>query len=251
MILTENQQAILDGKEGTFRAKMLKTLVMYGKLSGANKMVPVTCQYNYTALARSMKNAEPIYALAEQIIKKEELSVFWGEFTPGGEAFPAEEDILSAGDPVAVVYANSVLGARCNLNPAGTDLMGMALGMVPSFGLLTEEGRKANAIISVETLEKPDPNLLAAAIAETAKGDVVYIMGMDKYIDSESEEDYLAKFSAAMASEGFGMYHMAGITPEAKKSAEACLADKAEEYVVDDLVLNKKAQSHGVGGECK
>ena len=40
MILTPEQQALLDGKEGDTMAKVMKTLVMYGEAFGAERMVP-------------------------------------------------------------------------------------------------------------------------------------------------------------------------------------------------------------------
>ena len=40
--LTEAQQKILDGGEGEVMAKVMKTLVRYGEIFGAEEMVPVT-----------------------------------------------------------------------------------------------------------------------------------------------------------------------------------------------------------------
>ena len=42
MILTKEQQALLDGAQGETMAKVVKTLVMYGEAFGAERMVPVT-----------------------------------------------------------------------------------------------------------------------------------------------------------------------------------------------------------------
>ena len=39
MKLTQEQQAILDGKQGAVLAKVMKTLVQYGELFGAERMV--------------------------------------------------------------------------------------------------------------------------------------------------------------------------------------------------------------------
>ncbi|MBE6661634.1 MAG: DUF521 domain-containing protein, partial [Ruminococcaceae bacterium] len=47
MILTQEQQAMLDGAQGEVLAKVMKTLVMYGDAFGAEKMVPVTSKYNH------------------------------------------------------------------------------------------------------------------------------------------------------------------------------------------------------------
>lgn len=55
----------------------------------------------------------------------------------------------------AVVYANSVLGARYNRNSGIIDMFSSILGKVPYFGLLTHEGRKANWIVEIKTNSLP------------------------------------------------------------------------------------------------
>jgi len=72
---------------------------------------------------------------------------------------PQKGEILSWAESSAVVYANSVLGARCNRNSGIMDIMGSIAGFVPNFGLLTDEGRKATWIIKVETTQKPEAQL--------------------------------------------------------------------------------------------
>ena len=42
MILTKEQQAILDGERGETMAKVMKTLVMYGDAFEAEKLVPIS-----------------------------------------------------------------------------------------------------------------------------------------------------------------------------------------------------------------
>ena len=73
-------------------------------------------------------------------------------------------EVLSWSESSAVVYANSVLGARCNRNSGIIDLMGSVVGYVPHFGLLTDEGRKATWIVKIETTKKPEAQLLGSAI---------------------------------------------------------------------------------------
>ena len=62
---------------------------------------------------------------------------------------PKKGDVLSWAESSAVVYANSVLGARCNRNSGIIELMGSIVGFVPYFGLVTDEGRKATWIVEV------------------------------------------------------------------------------------------------------
>ena len=54
---------------------------------------------------------------------------------------PEKGEVLSRAETSAVVYANSVLGARCNRNSGMLELMGSIAGCVPYFGLLTDDGR--------------------------------------------------------------------------------------------------------------
>ncbi len=68
---------------------------------------------------------------------------------------PAEGEVLSWSESSAVVYANSVLGARCNRNSGIIDLMGSVVGYVPYFGLLADEGRKADWIVEVAPPSAP------------------------------------------------------------------------------------------------
>ena len=51
MVLTKEQQALLDGEKGETMAKVMKTLVMYGEAFGAERMVPVTSKYGHTFIS--------------------------------------------------------------------------------------------------------------------------------------------------------------------------------------------------------
>ena len=73
---------------------------------------------------------------------------------------PKKGDVLSWSESSAVVYANSVLGARCNRNSGIIDLMGSVVGYVPSFGFLKDEGRKASWVVEIKTTKKPEAQLL-------------------------------------------------------------------------------------------
>ena len=101
---------------------------------------------------------------------------------------PAMGEVLSWSESSAVVYANSVLGARCNRNSGIIDLMGSVVGYVPRFGLLTDEGRKATWIVKIETTKKPEAQLLGSAIGMKVMADVPYIVGLDKWLGGELDD---------------------------------------------------------------
>ncbi len=163
---------------------------------------------------------------------------------------PRLGDILSWSESSAVVYANSVLGARCNRNSGIMDIMGSIAGYVPNFGLLTDEGRQASWIIKVETTKKPDAQLLGSAIGMKVMEDVPYVYGLNQYLGTELDDaacTYLKDFGAATASNGaVGLYHIHNLTPEAKIKGEALINEGAQVYVIDDAELQRVKDSYPV-----
>ena len=163
---------------------------------------------------------------------------------------PEKGDILSWAESSAVVYANSVLGARCNRNSGIIDLFGSIVGYVPYFGLLTDEGRKATWIIEVKTDKIPEAQVLGSAIGMKVMEDVPYVKGLTKWIGNELNDDakaYLKDFGAATASNGaVGLYHIDGLTPEAVEMGESLIAENAQVYVIDDAELDRVKNNYPV-----
>lgn len=300
MVLTEEQKAILDGKQGETLAKVMKTLVMYGEVFGAEKMVPVTSKYNHLVTSFGLKALGPVYDLMNQLIEAGAFSTqkfsadprpldknvpsnflqdfifnnfmyskqefYEGQLKKLGllndEAFtctcymdevgnkPQKGEILSWAESSAVVYANSVLGARCNRNSGIIDLMGSVLGMVPYFGLLTDEGRKASWVVKIQTTKKPEAQLLGSAIGMKVMEDVPYITGLDKWLGTELTDaacTYLKDFGAATASNGaVGLYHVENLTPEAVEQGESLVKENASVYIIDDAELERVKNSYPV-----
>ena len=162
---------------------------------------------------------------------------------------PAKGEVLSWAESSAVVYANSVLGARCNRNSGIIELMGSVAGFVPEFGLLTDEGRKATWIVEVKCEKKPEAQLLGSAIGMKVMEDVPYIRGLDRWLGTLDEDAraYLKDMGAAAASNGaVGLYHVAGITPEAVAQGESLILPDAQVYVIDDAELERVYNSYPV-----
>lgn len=300
MNLTSQQQAILDGSQGETMAKVWKTLVMYGDTFGADKMVPVTSEYNHLVTSFGLKMMTPVFDLMQQLIDNGAVSGQQFSVDPrpvdrnvpanflqnlvfnkfmystqeqyerqlkelglvNEDAFtcacyldqvgnkPRKGEVLSWAESSAVVYANSVLGARCNRNSGIMDIMGSIAGYVPHFGLLTDEGRKATWIIKVECKEKPEAQLLGSAIGMKVMEDVPYIIGMNQWLGTELNDEncaYLKDFGAATASNGaVGLYHVEDLTPEAKEQGKALVAENANVYVIDDAELERVKKEYPV-----
>ncbi len=300
MFLTDEQQAVLNGEKGETMAKVMKTLVMYGEAFGADKMVPVTSEYNHLVTSFGLKMIGPVYELMNQLIEAGAISqqkfsmdprpldknvpanflqnLIFNKFMYSKQDFyegqlqqlgllnedaftcacyldqvgnkPKKGEVLSWAESSAVVYANSVLGARCNRNSGIMDIMGSIAGCVPHFGLLTDEGRKATWIVKVETTKKPEAQLLGSAIGMKVMEDVPYIYGMDKWLGTELDDaacTYLKDFGAATASNGaVGLYHMDKLTPEAVESGESLICEGAQVYVIDDAELQRVQDNYPV-----
>ena len=300
MILTQEQQDILDGKKGDTLAKVMESVVRYGELFGATKLVPVTSKYNHLVTSFGLKALGPVYDLMNKLIEegavsKQQFSVdprpidknvpsnflqnfifnnfmyskqdfYEGQLQKLGlmdkDAFsftcymdemgnkPQKGEVLSWAESSAVVYANSVLGARCNRNSGIIDIMGSVVGYVPYFGLLTDEGRKATWVIEVKTTKKPEAQLLGSAIGMKVMEAVPYVKGLDKWLGTELSDaacTYLKDFGAATASNGaVGLYHIENLTPDAVELGESLIAENANTYVIDDAELERVYREYPV-----
>ncbi len=300
MQLTQEQQKILDGEKGEVLAKVMKTMVKYGEAFGAEKMVPVTSDYNHLVTSFGLKMMTPVFDLMQQLIdagavSSQKFSVdprpldknvpanFLQNFIfnnfmystqesyeeqlkklglKDNDAFtctcymeqvgnkPQKGEVLSWAESSAVVYANSVLGARCNRNSGIIDIMGSVVGFVPYFGLLTDEGRKATWIVEIKTTKKPEAQLLGSAIGMKVMEEVPYIKGLDQWIGDELNDancTYLKDFGAATASNGaVGLYHIENLTPEAKEQGDSLIKEGAKTYVIDDAELERVYKNYPV-----
>ena len=163
---------------------------------------------------------------------------------------PNEGEVLSWAESSAVVYANSVLGARCNRNSGIIELFGSIVGFVPYFGLLTDEGRRATWVVEVRTSKLPEAQILGSAIGMKVMEDVPYIKGLSPMLGNSLTDDvcaYLKDFGAATASNGaVGLYHIEGLTPEAVRQGDTLIADGAQTYVIDDAELERVRASYPV-----
>ncbi len=161
---------------------------------------------------------------------------------------PNEGDVLSWAESSAVVYVNSVLGARCNRNSGIIELFGSIVGYVPYFGLLTDEGRKAKWLVEVTTDTLPEAQVLGSAIGLHVMEDVPYIVGLDRFFPdglTDRAKAYLKDMGAATASNGaVGLYHIEGVTPEARREGRALLQPDAGRYIVDDAELRRVRDSY-------
>ena len=301
MKLTQEQQDILNGKQGPVMAKIMETVVMFGDIFDAPRLVKITHNDGHLVTSFGIKLLKPLFSTMEQIndagittigkftvdprpidyenVKcnileklifskimyakqemyeeqlmkaglKDKNAFTCASYLPEIGNTPKEGDILSWAESSAVVFANSVLGARCNRNSGMLDLFGSIIGYVPEFGLLTDEGRKAKWKVIIKCTKLPEAQILGSAIGMKVMEDVPYVIGLDKWLGNEINDEntgYLKDFGAATASNGaVGLYHIDGLTPEAKRLGEKLIRDDAKEYIIDDEEIERVYRSYPI-----
>ena len=122
------------------------------------------------------------------------------------------------GESNAVVFCNSVLGARTNRYGDYLDIACALTGFAPKTGLHLPENRLATFVFDVSALpidvfaEETFWPILGSLYGKRA-GTAV---GVVKGVPNHPGEDALKAFGAASASTGgVGLFHIAGVTPEA------------------------------------
>ncbi|RJT38759.1 DUF521 domain-containing protein [Mesorhizobium waimense] len=147
---------------------------------------------------------------------------------------PALGSDVAWGESNAVVFCNSVLGARTNRYGDFLDIACAISGRAPDYGLHRTENRRARLVFDVAGLSAP---FLGSEIAWPVLGslygrEVGNTVGVVIGVPSHPGEDALKAFGAAAASSGaVGLFHIAGVTPEAP-DAEIILAGAAPETVI-------------------
>lgn len=300
MKLTKEEQEVYDGKKGETLAKIMRTVVEYGDIFGAKRLVATThgshfvtsfglgvlkpiYRINDELISAGIKTKEPftmdprpidyknvkcgllnklifskiMYSkqkqYEEQLKKlglKDSDSFTCTSYLPEVGNTPKEGDFLGWAESSAVVFVNSVIGARCNRNSGVLDLFYAILGKVPEFGFLTDEGRKADYVVEIKTSRLPEAQILGSAIGMKVMEDVPYVVGLDKFLGTTLNDDtvgYLKDFGAATASNGsVGLYHIENLTPEAVKMGRTLIKDNPKKYVITDKTLEEVYKSYPV-----
>ncbi|WP_230975428.1 cis-3-hydroxy-L-proline dehydratase [Acetobacter garciniae] len=121
----------------------------------------------------------------------------------------------------AVVYANSVLGARTMKYPDFMDICIAITGRAPYAGCHRDEGRRATCAIDVQMPEGADDSfwpLVGYCCGAIARHEIPLVRGLENTCPTL---DDLKAFGAAFAtSAGAPMFHIAGVTPEADRQPD-------------------------------
>ena len=150
---------------------------------------------------------------------------------------PEFGNYLAWSESSAVIFANSVIGARSNRNPIGIDMLCSILGKAPYFGLMTDRGRQADWLIEIDVSRLSPPQILGAAIGLVVTDKVPLITGLDRFLPRQAPEtiDYLKDLGASLAANGGPtLMHIEGLTPEAVRWGGDLLRSGYGTHVIDD-----------------
>ncbi len=270
MELTKEQEKMLSGEEGEATRKAMEILVGLGDIYEAEKLIPIRSAHVSGVSIRTSGEAglEFIEDMVEKGAKARVPTTInpagmdlenWKELgapeemskkqirmieayrklgarticscTPyllGNE--PSYGDHIAWAESSAVVYANSVLGARTNREGAPSALASAITGLTPDYGYHRDEWREGDVTI------EPDPALfkgeetfgysvLGYWIGKNFPNSVPVVKGL-----KPTPEQHKA-LGAGMATSGaIALYHMPEITPEAKRNSELCETDETIEF---------------------
>jgi predicted aconitase len=147
---------------------------------------------------------------------------------------PALGEHIAWAESNAIVFANSVLGARTGRYGDFMDICAALTGRVPLAGLHLDEERRARVVVRIEDvadeayLVDEFYALLGHLVGKAAGSRVAAVVGVPGGVT----EDQLKALGAAAASSGaVALVHVVGVTPEAATLA-ACADPAAEELTL-------------------
>ncbi len=154
---------------------------------------------------------------------------------------PACGQVIAWAESSAVVYANSVLGARTHRNPGLIDLVSNLTGRTPAAGLVTDEGRRATVSVDVSTRQPPDPQLLGYVLGRAVLGEVPILNNLGTYFELERPAIRCRLLhdigTNAAVGGAVGLFHVRHVTPDALRSGDAVLAPGYRSLLIGDADL--------------
>ena len=269
MYLTKDEESILDGDQGEMLSKLMKFVVELGDSFGAEKLIEIVSCHTVLNIGLSFCRAaaDVLHRMAEAGLKvkvpttadpipdmdyAKELASVYSLFELHDQMM---EDLSKMGvqgftctpyyienkphfgehcawsESSAVIYLNSVLGARSNREGGILDLACGILKKTPYHGLHITENRKGQMLFKlssdIDTNNLFNLTSIGLRIGETAGNKIPVVEGLDNITF-----DQLKNLGSASASTGaVALIHVPGVTPEATSLQDAFQNDKPEEVV--------------------
>ncbi len=245
MNLTPEQEAMVAGESGAALGLAMRTLIDYGKAFGAARMVPIKSAHLAMSFGVGFMGA--YYRILERLVaegakvrvpttvnprpgnelnlknrvafmRQKSLERMFAALgvTPNYSCvcyedanIPARGDVVVWAESSAVIYANSVLGARSNRNSVLVDVCSAVTGCTPEFGYLLDENRRGHTLVRLD-IRKMDAPALGFVLGKRV---VDKVPVLEHHAFSRGE---FKNMGGAMAASGaVALFHVEGVTPEA------------------------------------
>lgn len=284
MELTQEEQQMLDGKYGEGVAIAMKVQVAVGEAFGAERMVEVTRTHvalsnqeadlwfveklvNGGARCRISPTVNPGFNLEyfqgvttispedESVIKRTRAAyrtigaTLTYNCTPYLEKnIPRFGEIAAYSESSATPYMNSVYGARTNRESAQSALCAAVTGRTPLYGFMLDANRQGQVLVEVQaSLEDDfDYSMLGYCTPKKMGFGVPVFTGI-----ADPTPEALMNLGAQLNTAGaVSMYHIVGVTPEARTLEAACHGEEPQRRVVitdEDLREMRQALSASTG----
>jgi predicted aconitase len=276
MLLTKNEEEMYNGEYGPLYEWAMRFLAAYGDGLNAERLVKVSaaCFDYYKTLEWALSDfkqtkselfkeffktrmAVPTYTCVQFTHAKSIRESYkdMGVFLTASCAphlvgwIPTFGSHVASIESAAYVYINSVLGARTH-RESYPGIFAVALtGKTPYAGLHTDEGRRGNLLVKINTkvLKPHEYDALGYYVgAFTENWDRPVFTGMSNNIDS----DELKRLGAAMQLKGsVGLYHILGVTPEAPTFDIVFGGDKPQETIsIGEQEIIESCSELSIGG---
>lgn len=167
---------------------------------------------------------------------------------------PAAGTDVAWGESNAVAFCNSVLGARTNRYGDFLDICAAITGRAPRYGLHLPENRRARVVVDTSALSSALKNsdVFFPVLGHWLGAELGTTIAVIDGLPTDTSEDRLKALGAAAASSGaVGLFHVAGVTPEAPTVATA-LGDAEPERIIrltPDMVRGARDRLSTITGE--
>lgn len=252
--LTDTDRALLDGAEGEAAAQCMRILCAMAAQQGATRLTDVTQGHIDGCIYASPANltfAERMLELGARVrvpTTMNAISVDHGHWRRQGvppsfggpaqrladayvamgcrpsftcapyllDSAPGEGEAVAWAESNAVIYANSVLGARTAKHPDFLDLCIAVTGRAPLAGVYLDGARQARRIIDIDLPQRPDDAFwpLVGYLAGGLSPDRIPLL-RGLAAAAPGPDDLKALCAAFGTTSAAPMLHVEGVTPEA------------------------------------
>lgn len=284
LVLTEKDRAMLRGDHGPAAKMAMSILVRMAEVSGAKGLLDITGAHIDSTVyigEAGLEFAERLSSLGAKVAVPTTLNVsgldehHWQEWAgpskwakqayrqmeayrsmgtiPTWTCAPYQTETrpkfgqqVAWGESNAIVFANSVIGARTERYPDLFDICCAITGRAPAIGLHLTENRAGELLLQLKdvslALQQSDDfyPVLGHFMGKVARDRIPVIDGMAV---SPTEDQLKALGAASASSGGVALFHMVGVTPEAPTLESAFQGNQPVETINITIELLREARA--------